>query len=42
MRKKIEDYKKRVLKNLVKIKGGGDVPIDTGKLRRPTRWENSR
>ncbi|WP_262888045.1 hypothetical protein [Arenibacter sp. 6A1] len=39
MRKKIEDYKKRALKNLTKIKGGGDIdgPIDKDKIRRPTR-----
>ena len=37
MRKKIEDYKKRALQNLVRIKGGGDVPIDTDKVKRPIK-----
>lgn len=37
MRKKIEDYKKRALKSLTKIKGGGDDIIDTDKIRRPKR-----
>ncbi|WP_281502446.1 hypothetical protein [Arenibacter sp. S6351L] len=38
MRKKMEDFKKRALKNLTKIKGGGDDgPIDTDKIKRPKR-----
>tara|TARA_R110000850_G_scaffold136380_1_gene257500 strand:+ start:106 stop:234 length:129 start_codon:yes stop_codon:yes gene_type:complete len=38
MRKKMEEFKKRALKNLTKIKGGGgDGPIDTDKIKRPKR-----
>tara|TARA_R110000868_G_scaffold120284_4_gene319350 strand:- start:145 stop:270 length:126 start_codon:yes stop_codon:yes gene_type:complete len=37
MRKKMEDFKKRALKNLTKIKGGGDGPIDTDKIKKPKR-----
>ncbi|SHJ63362.1 hypothetical protein SAMN04487911_12826 [Arenibacter nanhaiticus] len=36
MKKKLEDYKKRALRNLTKIKGGGeDGPIDRDKIRKP-------
>ncbi|MFD2789288.1 hypothetical protein KCTC52924_01967 [Arenibacter antarcticus] len=38
MRKKMEEFKSRALKDLTKIKGGGeDGPIDTDKIRRPGR-----
>jgi hypothetical protein len=37
MRKKMEDFKKRALKNLTKIKGGGDGPIDTDKIKKQKR-----
>lgn len=36
MKKSLKDYKARELKNLSKIKGGGDDgPIDRDKIRRP-------
>ncbi len=35
MKKTLKDYRERALKNLGKIKGGGDSVIDRDKVRRP-------
>lgn len=36
MKKKVEDFRTRALKNLDKIRGGGaDSPIDRDKVRTP-------
>ncbi len=32
MKKTLSDYKKRALKNLIKIKGGQDGPVDRDKV----------
>ncbi|MDX1279542.1 MULTISPECIES: hypothetical protein [Flavobacteriaceae] len=38
MKKKMEEFKSRALKDLTKIKGGGDDgPIDRDKIKRPKR-----
>ena len=37
MKKTLNDYKKRTLKNLTKIKGGEDGPIDRDKVKHKVR-----
>ena len=36
MKKSLKDYRNRALKNLEKVKGGGENVIDRDKVRRPT------
>lgn len=40
MKKSLKDYRGRALKNLEKIKGGGDTVIDRDKVRRPRLGSN--
>lgn len=39
MKKTLNDYRKRALKNLTKIKGGKDGPIDRDKVLRKGRQQ---